>query len=353
MREPFPVHGANAAQREDERIHRYGWERLKVAIERYGGTVSVIPSGTAKGTTLQQIANERDPMFVRDTGLFLPHGSNGRHYFSEPTRWAGVNEENDTARRHVAERNGHTELLPGYFEGGNLVYDAHRNTLFWGVNNYDYLNYLDEEALAQDQLEGEGKPRDFPMADPVQERARKFDIKQIESMPAGQALARAYERFVGKAHTQHGGKPFRIVPMFIPDAVSQECYHLDNALGILPTGEAVYCPAVLSQTARKAIEKHIEPSMRIPISRDELEHGAANFITVGHHLITPFCGPRLRARLEQAGYSIVDPATMGMPEGFWEFAPGGFVRCATLKTTPDAGYPAPVPARSPLVAAER
>lgn len=270
------------------------WDSLRQTIERCGGQVEVMP---AMKTVLHP---PRDPMYVRDAALFLPNDSGDDLVFSQLV-YPHERKERNALRNFLKDRDMPTiSTEPGMFEGGNLVYDAKRHILFWGVCNSHYL----------DELQHGGMREWLP--DIAAEKSRRAGMKQETNRYFAEAFAEAAPSLQSDEALTRDGKNLRVAPMFIPDKVAQDCYHLDGALGMLPTGEAVVCYERLSKTAIAALEKLVGREHIIRVDENAAHFGATNFITVGSNLILPYAPREMKERVEALGYRVIDPSSQGL-----------------------------------------
>ena len=102
-------------------------------------------------------------------------------------------------------------------------------------------------------------------------------------------------------------------------------YHLDTALSALPHGEVMYVPEAFTLEGRAVIKDRVNAGQRIEIHMDDACQLAANTVCIGDTLVTPGCGPRLRAELEGRGYKVVT-----VPLGSF-LRSGGAAFCLTLR----------------------
>lgn len=315
--------------RREEQPILHAWNRLREVIEDCGGQVTVLPA-SVKESLWRNVGlrpnDLRSSMFVRDPGFMLyPNGQAA--FFSANAAAPALRSEAQAIRR--ALHDPAKAPLKGHVDGGNLVYDAHRNILFWGVSNAEHVTQ--KAALTQKY--------------PALLQAGKLHAYDVNNRiklarPMGDALKQAGEAFSKEPMLEKDGQPFRIVPIFIPDGVSPTFYHLDGVFGMLPSGEAIVCEELLGRAARRALEKTIGKEHIFLVSENEARAGATNFITVGNHVITPYASKMLKHYLAERGYDVIDPPAAGLPHDAWMFGPMGAVRCATLKVTEDMGFPA-------------
>jgi len=102
-------------------------------------------------------------------------------------------------------------------------------------------------------------------------------------------------------------------------------YHLDTALSALPNGEVMYVPGAFTPEGRALIADRVSAAQRIELGMDDACAFAANTVCIGHTLVMPGCGPKLRAALEGRGYKVVT-----VPLGSFQRS-GGAAFCLTLR----------------------
>ena len=316
------AYDANVERRTSgEYAHLY-WQKLRETILACGGEVDTVPPTRFRGL------RDRSAMFVRDTGVMIYHEDTAMMVI--PTQHSARMHGESRALKPAMEARGIVQMpLPGSMEGGNIVFDAHRNTLYWGVNNREHMRELERKG---DQFHPAW--RRSPEKKRIAEHIHKTDMIHSDA----KALATASAVLDGHAKVEKNNAPFQVIPMFVPDRHSVEFYHLDGALGILPSGQMVVCREALSHVSQRAIAA--SGADIYPVSMEEARLGATNFITVGGHVITPYASPGLKQFFEKQGYAVIDPPSVGLPRGAWQFGPMAGVRCATLKTTRDMGFPA-------------
>lgn len=300
----------------------HNWKILRETILRCGGEVETLPP------TQWRVAGQRSAMYVRDTGFFIAAG--GKSFCILPQgNSLHIRSEADAVAQALRAEGIPSLPMKGAADGGNLVYNPASNVLYWGVNNRHHLR----------ELEAKGDSfHPFWRAEKHKPRAEK--LNRIAHMRAdAQGLGVASDVLDGRPELAAQEKPFRIQPMFTTDAHASEFYHLDGALGVLPSGQMVACTEVLGRAARRTLEA--SGADIYPVSLEEAREGATNFITVGQHVITPHASPGLKRFFARHGYETIDPPAAGLEEGSWQFGPMAGPRCATLKTTPDLGFPAP------------
>ncbi|MFM9890034.1 MAG: hypothetical protein ACKVOE_05230 [Rickettsiales bacterium] len=318
MREPeFPRRRDSRCQWEAEQKYhslRRRLYRLKDAIELAGGEVTMLPSrdGVRPGA-----------MYVRDPVASIAQADGSM------STWAphvlpvfGDRKHAKIAQAELMQ--GEKVMLPGRFEGGNLIPDRSRNLVFWGVNNHDYV---------------------------VQFKARnnhRWRRETPEDHVRRLAMAKPYAQALGAARAHHQAadadaavQPPRVVALYIPNEHADSYYHLDGVMNVLPTGQAMLLPGILSKPAMYLLDKHIPAGDRIALQGEDLHRNATNFITVGSTVITPYASDKLKKTLGKLGYGVIDPSAMGLEIGDWDFSFRAGPRCVTQKITPDYGFPEP------------
>lgn len=301
-------------------IHAH--EVLQQTIERCGGTVHLLPPAPRDA--------DASSMYVRDAGFIL-HTPNQKPIFFTPQQPV-KKAQGSTIKAIVAAGVVHPNIrsIQGKFEGGNVIFDPSENTLYWGTNNYHKL-----WEMVQQGQDWEPKAK-WAKEELAAEFARR-------AMPYDAALGSARDNLESCAGLKKNDKPLRIVHVPMPDAwvapvegdPVRGVFHLDGALNFLPTGEAMLCEPMLPHSVTAALNHKVQ----FHITPEEASRGATNFITVGKHVITPYASEAMKEFFQEAGYTVIDPPSVGLPEGAWRFGHYAGVRCATLKTTPDLEYP--------------
>lgn len=316
------------------REQRY-YDTLRDTIIACGGKVL-----TTRVAPVQSF-EDRLGMYPRDVGIVLPRGeepilftpgTHGAASSMETHRLARLAEKHDLARE---------ETIPGRVDGGNMIYDPSRHVLFVGVSNYHHVT-LHAPDNWRTQTDAQGVKRRVA-CDPIENVPPELRQDYVRARiryaePTREWLSAAREKM--PAATVDGvEKPLQIVPLFMPDKDIKTFYHLDGVFNMLPSGQAVACPSVMSKAALHRVERIVGKDKIFAVSEQDAARGATNFITVGTHVITPYASDTLKKQLAGLGYNVVDPPAVGLPSGAWRFSDGAFVRCATLKMTPDMGYP--------------
>lgn len=318
----------------------HAWQVLRDTIERCGASVvsDTVPFPNPH-------VGERDRIYPRDPLIVLTEGD--RPYIC-PTQVIadGLGDEaNEIVAQLKAQPGmGFGPMIKGNIEGGNLVADARRGLLFLGVNNQ-----------VQAFVHGFGKAPDYQS---LQARVGDCDPHHRRELHRERRYYGKHQReWIEDARDaskrgalRDGRMPYQLVTLFMKDEYAQDFYHLDGAFNVLPTGEAVVCRAVLSRAALHRIDT-IFGDRQIEVPLEDAYKGACNFITVGHHVIVPHSPPALRAAMETLGYAVITPEQVGLPEGAWMFSERAGPRCASLKLTPDYGFPDHEKRRDPKAAA--
>jgi len=294
---------------------RKSWETLKATITRCGAEVRLLPA--------LYNGDSRSPIFVRDTGI--ADAGKLLLYPDTAISW-DLKEELESLRwfaKADPDRLPQPRDVPGVLEGGNVVSHPVRQMYFVGITHDEAQGYLHAFGFTQNFSSGEERTK-------IYNREKRYHAPFY--LKANKALA---------SETQK-----KVIPLYVKPEYANEFFHLDGALGVLPTGQAVVCKEVFSRTALAALETYIGRENMIGISLDDARRGATNFITVGGYVITNYASAALKETLAEIGYRAVDPTAVGLEPGAWMFGPMGAVRCATLKLTEDRGFPAPQPERA-------
>lgn len=280
------------------RVH---WLALAEAVAKAGATLRVLPPPVRE-------VIEREPMFTRDPFVkgvrgFYDTEQTQPHIEDERDLLAGLGGVQPRAR------------LDGFLEGGTLV--VHRPAgpaqpvLFVGVAH-----------PAAMQL------KQFMFG------AGEYCLHQVHAIKHEVA-----QQVLAACNSLSKLEQVRVVPLSIKDTHAKTFYHLDGALGALPTGQVVVCLEVFNRASQERIKKEVGEENLIRISQEEAMMGATNFITVGSNIITPYASSRLKQQLHGLGYTVIDPTAANLMPGDWMFGEMASVRCATLKVTEDMGFP--------------
>jgi arginine dihydrolase len=114
----------------------------------------------------------------------------------------------------------------------------------------------------------------------------------------------------------------RAVPLGLTDP---RFYHLDTCFCPLPGGFLLYFPGAFDPASRTIIESIVPEEKRIAVDSAEAEDFCCNAVAMGKTLILNAASPRLRQRLEQAGFMVeATPLTQFMKAG-------GAAKCLTLE----------------------
>lgn len=291
------------------------WESLRDTLGKLGAYVEVVNS------TETSTHQARDYKYVRDTGVFIPDGDGG-HFLSICKANPGMDFERSVLVKQLPG-NVKQHVLAGDIEGGNMVHDPHRQTLFVGRVDYDFAR--DKKI----------KPPTLPPGSPVvyQEQTTQFD-KGLEALKA----------YIGQQSHSSVLRRMKVVELKVRDTYAREFFHLDGCFNVLPGGQAMFCPEVLEPESVATITRLFGEKNLLPISLEEARKSAINFITVGQNIVTPHCSPETKQKLEAWGYGVTDPVAAGLAEGSWNFSDMASVRCATMKVSADQ-----TPSRSPLL----
>ena len=351
---------------------RANWDALIDAIQEAGGTV-------VKHNAVNAAYQRRNPMFTRDTGVLLH--VNGRKAFVHSDSTGDLmrlrmRDEVDAITRHEALREIQKIAVDGDLEGGNLIYSPHHRTLFVGMSEHEFGNHLQRLYTRQESSEEEHKnakrildkmAAEEPLSSEEQQwydeaRAYYKDIRDRSLANLEKAVDAFNQQLIneGVIHTPEEG--IQVQPVHVKKDMAfplvglpqnmkgRYFYHLDNLMNVLPSGQVVLCEEALEKSSLHALKSHLGGVERYAISASDAEEGAANFITVGDSVITPYVPlrasdpnkPSLRQWFQEQGYSnVVTAKEKTGSEAGWQFALGGFVRCATQKLTEDIGFPSP------------
>jgi arginine dihydrolase len=102
-------------------------------------------------------------------------------------------------------------------------------------------------------------------------------------------------------------------------------YHMDTALAPLPRGEVMYLPGAFTAAGNAAIRDRVASHQRIAIAFEDARRFAANTVCLGDTLIMSGCGARLRAELNERGYTVVTTPLSSFLRS------GGAAFCLTLR----------------------
>lgn len=312
------------------------------AIQNAGGTVVTMPISPTNGRSF----------YTRDLGITLSIA--GKNYFFHPEPddrtpklAAELREVQHSGPLQQASLQGNLTMVPidGSFEGGNLVYDPAKRLLFVGLSHHHFLkspelaSYLEMGADASERMQADMQKNIAP-----QVRGLALLKQKIQEIEAQNGVPR--------------DQRIQVVPLFIPDekahASDGECfYHLDGALGILPNGKAMACPAAFTAPHPATGDEVPNASFRklrriygdalFEVTQEEAKKGATNFITVGSTVIPTFANQRLREFFEGCGFTVSASTDQKIPGSSddWLFNSMAGVRCATQKLTADMQFPPP------------
>ncbi len=116
--------------------------------------------------------------------------------------------------------------------------------------------------------------------------------------------------------------------------VDPRFYHLDTCLAPLPNGALLYYPGALDHRSNEMIRHMIPAEDRIALDEGDALRFSANVAPVGNRLFMSECSSKLRARLSERGYTVVETPLSEFIKA------GGGARCLTLpldQTIPPAG----------------
>jgi N-dimethylarginine dimethylaminohydrolase len=81
-------------------------------------------------------------------------------------------------------------------------------------------------------------------------------------------------------------------------------YHLDTALCALPCGGVIYYPGAFSSAALEILHSQVAPEDRIALDESDASAFSANAVAFGKTIVMSRCGPALRSKLEERGYTV-------------------------------------------------
>jgi N-dimethylarginine dimethylaminohydrolase len=109
------------------------------------------------------------------------------------------------------------------------------------------------------------------------------------------------------------------------ELVSDRFYHLDTCFCVLSGGEVLYYPPALSPASQDLVASHVPQALRITATAAEAAAFSLNAVSLGRDLFMAEPPPRLRAMLEERGYSC-----QGVPLSSFLLS-GGAAYCMTLR----------------------
>ena len=114
----------------------------------------------------------------------------------------------------------------------------------------------------------------------------------------------------------------RTLPLLLVD---ERFYHLDTALCPLGSGHVLVYLDAFSPHAQRLVRRTIEPEFLIDVSLEDALAFACNAVDIGDAIVLHHATPRLRRRLNAAGYRV-------FATDLGEFLKaGGSAKCLTLK----------------------
>jgi N-dimethylarginine dimethylaminohydrolase len=116
--------------------------------------------------------------------------------------------------------------------------------------------------------------------------------------------------------------PVRTLPLLLVD---ERFYHLDTALCPLGSGHLMYYPDAFSPHALHLLRRTVEPEYRIEVSLEDAIAFACNAVELGDALVMHEASPRLRSRLNAAGYRVFCTDLSEFLKA------GGSAKCLTLR----------------------
>ncbi len=122
---------------------------------------------------------------------------------------------------------------------------------------------------------------------------------------------------------------------FVEQTFAQRCaaleladprfYHLDTALCALPCGGVLHYPGAFTALALEILYAAVEPQDRIALDEVDACAFAANAVVVGRSIVMSRCSARLRQRLEERGYTVLETPLDAFLQS------GGSACCLTLR----------------------
>jgi len=107
--------------------------------------------------------------------------------------------------------------------------------------------------------------------------------------------------------------------------VDPRFYHLDTCFCPLPDGYTLYFPDAFDAPSLARIEQHVAPSLRIAVDAHDATSFACNAVSAGRVVILNRASADLRARLEGAGFMVIEVALDEFMKS------GGAAKCLTLR----------------------
>jgi len=102
-------------------------------------------------------------------------------------------------------------------------------------------------------------------------------------------------------------------------------YHLDTCFCPLSNGDLMYYPPAFDQSSRALIEAHYSRSKRIVVDEADALRFACNAVNVGRTILLNEISPRLRAKLELRGFTVVQVKLTEFLKA------GGAAKCLVLR----------------------
>ncbi len=107
--------------------------------------------------------------------------------------------------------------------------------------------------------------------------------------------------------------------------VDPRYYHLDTCFCPLPDGYTLYFPDAFDAASLERIEQHVAPALRIAVDAHDAASFACNAVSTGRVVILNRASGDLRARLEAAGFMVIEVALDEFMKA------GGAAKCLTLR----------------------
>ena len=114
-------------------------------------------------------------------------------------------------------------------------------------------------------------------------------------------------KIISEYNPQHGGE-FSVINTY-PHAlelVDPRFYHLDCTFCTLTDGEIMYYPGGFSKEALDKIEAEVLPKYRIEVTEEEARMFCCNAIVLGHKIIMSSVTSRLKEKLAQYSYEVIE-----------------------------------------------
>jgi ornithine--oxo-acid transaminase len=239
---PWMAGNVHAASRE---VAAAQWEKLYAAVSRLADVSLVEPQ-----------VGSPDMVFTANAGLIhTPHDHNSNH-----TNWNHC-EVAISSFQHPERQGEETHFRQWFVENGYKILDVPRETPFEGEGDALF-------AERGSRLWAGYGPR--------------------TSLASHQTLREAWK-----------------IDVFSLELVDPRFYHLDTCFAPLEGGYAMYYPGAFSKEGLRAIEAFYPPEKRIAVEESDAVRFACNAVNIGRTIILNKVGSGLAARLESAGFELV------------------------------------------------